>query len=68
MNTAGNVLLADDEDLFRVSTATFLRPRMVSPATALENGPQAIELLRKNRYDVLLPTFAWRGTRSGPGP
>jgi len=60
MNTAGSVLLADDEEHFRTSTAALLRTDGYTCDCA-ENGTQATELLRKSRYDVLLADICMDG-------
>ena len=60
MSTVGNVLLADDEDLFRRSTAELLRTDGFGCDCA-ENGPQAITLLGQNRYDVLIADICMEG-------
>ena len=60
MNTVGTVLLADDEDLFRHSSAELLRNDGFACDCA-ENSRQAIELLGKNRYDVLIADICMEG-------
>jgi FixJ family two-component response regulator len=60
MNTAGSVLLADDEELFRFSTAALLRHDGFACDCA-ESGPQTIEMLRKDRYDVLIADICMEG-------
>jgi FixJ family two-component response regulator len=60
MTTAGNILLADDEDLFRTSTAALLRSDGFT-CDCVENGPQAVELLQKYRYDVLIADICMEG-------
>jgi FixJ family two-component response regulator len=60
MNTVGNVLLADDEDLFRVSTAALLRADGFA-CDCVENGQQAIEFLARNCYDVLIADIRMEG-------
>jgi FixJ family two-component response regulator len=60
MTSAGKILLADDEAMFRTSTAELLRSDGFGCDCA-ESGSQAIELLRRNRYDVLIADICMEG-------
>jgi DNA-binding response OmpR family regulator len=53
MDSALNILFADDEDSFRIAIAQFLRQTGYVVDVA-ESGDEAIQALKSKRYDVIL--------------
>jgi DNA-binding response OmpR family regulator len=60
MNSIGSVLIADDEDTFRQSTAYLLRERGYACDCAAD-GPEALRLFRQNDYDLLVADIGMPG-------
>jgi DNA-binding NtrC family response regulator len=55
------ILLVDDDRVFRVSTAALLR-QDGHEVTAVEDGREAVEMLRQRRFDLLLLDLRLPGT------
>lgn len=60
MTTQGSILLADDEETFRLSTAELLRQKGYD-CDAVEDADQAVERLRQRQYDVLISDIRMPG-------
>jgi len=56
----GNILLADDEETFRLSTAYLLREKGFGCDCAAD-GHEALRLLRENEYDLLVADIKMPG-------
>jgi YesN/AraC family two-component response regulator len=63
MNHSHRILLADDEDLFRDTTAALLR-KVGYAVDAVSGVEEAIGLLNKNRYDVLIADIRMPGNEN----
>jgi CheY-like chemotaxis protein len=60
MTTQGTILLADDEETFRLSTVELFRQNGYG-CDAVEDATQAIERLRQQEYDVLISDIRMPG-------
>ena len=60
MNNPSRVLLADDEDLFRETTADLLRNR-ATPSMPAGNAGEAARMLTTEHYDVLISDIKMPG-------
>ncbi len=60
MSSIGSILMADDEDTFRQSTAYLLRQRGYSCDCA-SDGAEALRLIRQNDYDLLVSDIKMPG-------
>ena len=53
MTTAPRILIVDDEERFRLTLAKLLKLRDLD-VTTLGSGPQALEALKQEQYDVIV--------------
>ena len=56
MQSIGNILIADDEDTFRRSTAYLLQEQGYACDCA-SDGAEALQLFHRNSYDLLVAYF-----------
>lgn len=53
MTTAPRILIVDDEERFRLTLAKLLKVRELD-VTTLGSGPEALEVLKQEQYDVIV--------------
>jgi len=53
MTTAPRILIVDDEERFRLTLAKLLKVRELD-VTTLGSGPEALEALKQEQYDVIV--------------
>ena len=62
MASLGSILIADDEDTFRQSTAYLLQQRGYKCDCAAD-GPEALRLFQSNHYDLLVADIHMPGNQ-----